>query len=106
MKRRKKYLKKLIETNPEYISTYNNLGRCYSLQYKRDEALKYYKIVLNKDPNYLDALNNIANHYSETGYYEKALGYYFKALELDKNNNELLFQYWLCLCLFKRIQKI
>lgn len=83
-------LKQVIETAPNMQSAYQNLGNCFKMEQKKDEAEDIYKmgLKLGSDPELYAALGGL---YINRHQPLVALENYEKALELDPRNDLIRF---------------
>jgi Flp pilus assembly protein TadD len=54
-----KYFKQAISKNPASATPYNNLGKIYESQGKRELAKQHFTKAVELDPNNMDAKNNL-----------------------------------------------
>jgi len=80
-----KYLKRLIQINPDNFHAYANLGQALNKLDFHDEAIKSFEQSILINPNFSHNYNNLGNLYFSIRNYEKALYNLNKAIELEKN---------------------
>lgn len=73
----------IIETDPQYVNAYVNLGNIYYWENKFEEAEDCYIKALRIDPNHPEANYNLANLLEERGDFKKAVLFYIKAISED-----------------------
>ena len=77
------YYNNALESNPNKIELWNNLGVALKGLLNRREALKCYEKTLEINPNYYIGLYNKGAIFFETKNYKNAIEYYNKALEIN-----------------------
>ncbi len=80
-----KFYKKAVETNRNYISSYNNIAEIYAMQNNFTEAENYYKKAIEISPEYVFPYYKIGCLYFIKQEYETAIKWYNKALEIEPN---------------------
>lgn len=70
----------VIETDPEYVNAYVNLGNMYYSEGKLEMAEDFYIKALRIDPDHPEANYNFANLLEERGDFKKAVLFYIKAI--------------------------
>ena len=66
-KEAKEYAKKALELNPEYFSSYVNLGTIYEKERKFKKVIKLYKKALKLDPKHININTNLSFIYFHVG---------------------------------------
>jgi len=75
--------KRVLEINPNFVQTWNNLALAYQAQRKFGKAKRAYKKALKLAPNYAIVHYNLGTAYEATGSYKKMIASYQRALELE-----------------------
>ena len=86
-----KYLKKILELDPNNKRALNNIGNVFKEMKNFEEAIKYYLKVINLNPDYKIAKINLAILYHDLGKLEEAKKIYKKLINLDKYNFAIHF---------------
>jgi len=82
-----KYLKRLIQINPENFHAHANLAQALSKLGSLDESIKSFEQSILINPNFSHNYNNLGNLYFSIKNYEKALYNLNRAIDLEKNIN-------------------
>ena len=86
-----KYLKKILELDPNNKRALNNIGNVFKEMKNFDEAIKYYLKVINLNPDYKIAKINLAILYHDLGKLDEAKKIYKELINLDKYNFAIHF---------------
>jgi protein O-GlcNAc transferase len=88
-----RYLKSVIEIDPENAGAYHFLGNAYVFRGSSffDEAGGCYQKCLQIDPNYRASYNNLGNIFQEKGKIDEAIDCFQKALQLDPERDDTLY---------------
>jgi len=82
---------RILELDPNDITTRFKLASYYREQYKYDAAIRQYQEILAQDPDNVDALIGLGDCYVPKTKYDTALDYYQKALaRLDSPERKLM----------------
>ncbi|MHA1132330.1 MAG: tetratricopeptide repeat protein [Candidatus Helarchaeota archaeon] len=81
--------RKKLQTDPNDLSALSNLGSCYALLNKFDEAQKLFNQILELDPKNLDGLNNLGVVYTQIGKLDEGISKLEIAVKLDPENTKL-----------------
>ena len=77
----------VLEINPKYASTYNNIGVIYAKYRKHDEkAIGYYKKAITYDPNDSLFYINLGVSQIKLGFKDDAIDSFRRAIQLDPKN--------------------
>ena len=86
-----KYLKKILELDPNNKRALNNIGNVFKEMKNFEEAIKYYLKVINLNPDYKIAKINLAILYHDLGKLDEAKKIYKELINLDKYNFAIHF---------------
>lgn len=79
---REQAARKIVEINPDDLSTRFRLAGYLREQYKYDAAIAQYEAILARDPQNIEAVIGLGDCYVPKTQYDRALGYYDQALAL------------------------
>jgi choline-sulfatase len=85
-------LRKVVESDPNVIDAWFNLGNEYYKQRRFEEAIRYFTRALELKPDYDLALINMANSYRALGRDDAALAGYEHYLRVDPRNAWVHYQ--------------
>ena len=77
--------KKILKTDPNHASAYNNLGLVFQAFAEFQKARSCYEKAIEIQPNYANAYNNLGLALKELGERKKAISNYEKAIEINPN---------------------
>ena len=77
--------KEILKTNPNHVSTHNNLGLVFQKLGELQKAISCYQKAIEIQPNYAIAHNNLGIALKELRDYKKAIGCYEKAIQINPN---------------------
>ena len=77
--------KEILKTNPNHVSTHNNLGLVFQKLGELQKARSSYQKAIEIQPNYAIAHNNLGIALKELRDYKKAIGCYEKAIQINPN---------------------
>ena len=77
---------KVINLDPLFIHSYNNLGLIFRNLGEINKAKKYFLKITDLNPKYPNAYNNLGFIYADAGDYKKAIDNYITALKYDNSN--------------------
>ena len=77
--------KEILKTNPNHVSTHNNLGLVFQKLGELQKAISSYQKAIEIQPNYAIAHNNLGIALKELRDYKKAIGCYEKAIQINPN---------------------
>lgn len=83
-------IRKAIESKPNVVKYYNNLGLAYKADKRRMEASVSFQKAINMDPDYLEAHLNIAQMKTEDQAFDEAVKNYETALNLTPDKPRIL----------------
>ena len=90
-------MKKIVETQPDFISPHYDLARLYLLMGETDNSIEEYKKLADLDPENASVHLSIGNIYSRQGKIEEALNEYKQVVALAPDSpvgyNELAYHY-------------
>ena len=76
----------IVESKPEFVSSYRGLGKAYLLADKRDEAISIYQDLINMDSKAVSARLTLARLLLKQGSKDKAVKLVGEATKLDPEN--------------------
>jgi superkiller protein 3 len=79
------YYQKAIAADPNYATTYYNMGLAYAKLENYREAIRCYQKAIDIDPNHTAAYYNMGNAYYNLQNYQEAIRCYQKAIAIDPN---------------------
>lgn len=71
---------------------FNNIGRLYFLQGKRNEAIQYFQKAIKENPAFVTARQNLAIAYRATGELEKAASEWNEIIKLQPDNFDAMLE--------------
>ena len=77
---------KATEINPNFASSWSNIGVYWADKKQFDKAINYYRKALQLEPDSVEYLNNMATAYLSKGDIDKSITIYRKALQIDPNH--------------------
>ena len=86
-----KKIEDLIESDPNNLVNYFNLGNIYIKLQKYDLALINFEKTINLNKEFFQGYNNIANIHKELKNIEKSISFFRKAIELNPNYINALY---------------
>jgi len=84
------YLRKILDTNPNFVNGWYMLGDIFLMRGDRDSAEKMFERALSLYSRHLFVLNNMADIYLKKGNLSEARGYIDKGLKVNPQNPLLL----------------
>jgi tetratricopeptide (TPR) repeat protein len=85
------FFKKAVDTDPEFVFAWDNLGICYRRTGRLDEALAAYQAALRVDPSGKTALQNLPVVYLHQKKNEEAIAAYKKILQYYPEDPEAYY---------------
>ncbi len=86
-----KHLRKAIDIDPNFYSSYITLGRCYFFQKRYQHAMQILETVLREDIKYPDLYNLLGLITMEQKSYIPALNHFRQAIKLNPNYKEAFY---------------
>ncbi len=80
----------ILQTAPDYVNAWVNLGNIYYNTYRYDQARECYERVLSLDPDNFYALNNLGSILATSGQYAEGIELFKRAFALRDDDQELL----------------
>lgn len=80
-----KYLKRVLELNPDNQPAIYELAYCFEIMQKDDEAITFYNEFIDKHPYNHSAWFNLGVSYNRQGQYEKAIDAYDYTIAIKEN---------------------
>ncbi len=77
--------KEILKTNPNHVSTHNNLGLVFQKLGELQKAISCYQKAIEIQPDYVNAHNNLGLVFQKLGELQKAISCYQKAIEIQPN---------------------
>ncbi|MCX7817050.1 MAG: glycosyltransferase [Syntrophales bacterium] len=98
-------LLKILESHPDNVEAYNDLGFIYFQEGKTEMAKDYFLRGLSINPEHPDILENLGHVMNSEGSYESAFSYFRRALTSRPNDPQLLNSIGYCLMNMGEIDK-
>ena len=76
----------MIEINPSYADSYNNLGKTFRELGDNQKAISFYEKTIKINPSHISAHNNLGYLFSEIGELQKAKFFFEKSIQINPSD--------------------